>query len=51
MSTPQDKEAFTLTAVCIAFSIVTHSSTDVPLARLFQVDDLAATDGPAARPG
>ncbi|WP_338900583.1 hypothetical protein WBG99_02070 [Streptomyces sp. TG1A-60] len=25
-----------------AFSIVAHSSTDVPIARLFHVDDLAA---------
>ncbi|MFI5808537.1 cation:proton antiporter [Streptomyces sp. NPDC051561] len=37
---PQGEEAFTLIAVCIAFSIVAHSSTDVPLARLFDVDDL-----------
>ncbi|GAA2973312.1 cation:proton antiporter [Streptomyces enissocaesilis] len=38
---PQSEEAFTLIAVCIAFSIVAHSSTDVPIARLFDVDDLA----------
>ncbi|WP_093804335.1 sodium:proton antiporter [Streptomyces sp. Wb2n-11] len=38
---PQGEEAFTLIAVCIAFSIIAHSSTDVPIARLFDVDDLA----------
>ncbi|GEC08922.1 peptidase [Streptomyces spinoverrucosus] len=38
---PQAEEAFTLIAVCIAFSIVAHSSTDVPIARAFDVDDLA----------
>ncbi|MGW1506454.1 hypothetical protein ACWCQW_49905 [Streptomyces mirabilis] len=27
---PQDEEAFTLVAVCIAFSIIAHGSTDVP---------------------
>nr|WP_234544886.1 cation:proton antiporter [Streptomyces shenzhenensis] len=30
----------TLIAVCIAFSIVAHSSTDVPIARMFDVEDL-----------
>ncbi|MDX3632116.1 cation:proton antiporter [Streptomyces europaeiscabiei] len=44
---PQGKEAFTLIAVCIAFSIIAHSSTDVPIARLFHVDDLAGI--PAGR--
>ncbi|MBO8193630.1 cation:proton antiporter [Streptomyces oryzae] len=34
---PYGEEAFTLIAVCIAFSIVAHSSTDVPIARLFHV--------------
>ncbi|WP_019074950.1 cation:proton antiporter [Streptomyces hokutonensis] len=43
---PQAEEAFTLIAVCIAFSIIAHSSTDVPIARAFDVDDLA---GIAAR--
>ncbi|HLL37487.1 MAG TPA: cation:proton antiporter [Streptomyces sp.] len=38
---PQGEEAYTLIAVCIAFSIVAHSSTDVPIARIFHVDDLA----------
>lgn len=38
---PQAEEAFTLIAVCIAFSIIAHSSTDVPIARAFDVGDLA----------
>ncbi|MGW3423664.1 cation:proton antiporter [Streptomyces phaeochromogenes] len=38
---PQAEAAFTLIAVCIAFSIIAHSSTDVPIARAFDVDDLA----------
>lgn len=37
---PQAEEAFTLIAVCIAFSIIAHSSTDVPIARAFDVEDL-----------
>ncbi|MGW4078637.1 cation:proton antiporter domain-containing protein, partial [Streptomyces asiaticus] len=37
---PQGQEAYTLIAVCIAFSIAAHSSTDVPVARLFDVEDL-----------
>lgn len=37
---PQGEEAFTLIAVCIAFSIIAHSSTDVPIARMFDVEDL-----------
>ncbi|MGW4054323.1 cation:proton antiporter [Streptomyces sp. NPDC004779] len=40
---PQGQEAYTLIAVCIAFSIIAHSSTDVPIARLFHVDDLVDT--------
>ncbi|KUH40394.1 MULTISPECIES: cation:proton antiporter [Streptomyces] len=53
---PQGEEAYTLIAVCIAFSIVAHSSTDVPIARLFEVDDLAGIpggedDAPAERTG
>ncbi|MFJ3160832.1 cation:proton antiporter [Streptomyces kanasensis] len=53
---PQGEEAYTLIAVCIAFSIVAHSSTDVPIARLFEVDDLAGIpdgedDAPAERKG
>lgn len=39
---PQGEAAYTLIAVCIAFSIIAHSSTDVPIARLFDVDDLEA---------
>ncbi|MET8468850.1 cation:proton antiporter [Streptomyces sp. NPDC006422] len=41
---PGGEEAFTLIAVCIAFSIVAHSSTDVPIARLFDVEELAGVD-------
>ncbi|MBT2546474.1 cation:proton antiporter [Streptomyces sp. ISL-44] len=37
---PQAEEAYTLIAVCIAFSIIAHSSTDVPVARMFHVNDL-----------
>lgn len=40
---PQGQQAYTLIAVCIAFSIIAHSSTDVPIARLFHVDDLVDT--------
>lgn len=42
---PRGEEAFTLIAVCIAFSIVAHSSTDVPIARLFHVDELVGVPG------
>jgi sodium/hydrogen antiporter len=35
---PEAGEAFTLVAVSIAFSIVAHSSTDVPVARAFDVE-------------
>ncbi|MCD9904535.1 cation:proton antiporter, partial [Streptomyces sp. MT29] len=37
---PQGEEAFTLIAVTMAFSIVAHSSTDVPIARIFDVEEL-----------
>ncbi|WP_406400889.1 cation:proton antiporter [Streptomyces sp. NBC_00879] len=37
---PHGQEAYTLIAVCIAASIIAHSSTDVPIARLFHVEDL-----------
>jgi len=54
---PQGHRAYTLIAVCIAFSIVAHSSTDVPTARMFDVEDLVgipddetATQTPAANP-
>jgi NhaP-type Na+/H+ or K+/H+ antiporter len=43
---PNGEEAFTLIAVCIAFSIVAHSSTDVPVARMFHVDDLVGIPDP-----
>jgi sodium/hydrogen antiporter len=46
---PQGEEAFTLIAVCIAFSITAHSSTDVPIARMFDVEDLVGVpDGDEA---
>lgn len=38
---PQGQEAYTLIAICIAFSITAHSSTDHPIARLFHFDDFA----------
>ncbi|QPP06038.1 sodium:proton antiporter [Streptomyces bathyalis] len=37
---PHGQDVFTLVAVCIAFSIIAHSSTDVPIARLFCVEEL-----------
>nr|WP_206314403.1 cation:proton antiporter [Streptomyces coryli] len=40
---PQAEDAYTLIAVCIAFSIVAHSSTDVPVARLFHVEEFASS--------
>jgi NhaP-type Na+/H+ or K+/H+ antiporter len=46
---PQGEQAFTLIAVCIAFSIIAHSSTDVPMARLFDVESLAGVDGDDGR--
>ncbi|MEU2434323.1 cation:proton antiporter [Streptomyces sp. NPDC007861] len=52
---PGGQQAYTLIAVCIAASIIAHSSTDVPIARLFHVEDLAGipADGErtASRPG
>ncbi|CAG6398094.1 cation:proton antiporter [Streptomyces cocklensis] len=48
---PHGEQAYTLIAVCIAFSIVAHSSTDVPIARMFDVEDLVGIpddDPPAA---
>ncbi len=38
---PEAEQAFALIAVCIAVSIVAHSSTDVPIARLFDVEEEA----------
>lgn len=48
---PHGKEAYTLIAVCIAFSIVAHSSTDVPIARMFDVEDLVGMPDGDASPG
>jgi NhaP-type Na+/H+ or K+/H+ antiporter len=52
---PQGEKAYTLIAVCIAFSIVAHSSTDVPIARMFDVEDLVGIpdddDHPTATAG
>ncbi|MCY0949076.1 cation:proton antiporter [Streptomyces sp. H27-S2] len=47
---PQGQEAYTLIAICIAFSIIAHSSTDVPIARLFHVDDLAGIPAGSPKP-
>ncbi|WP_431682787.1 cation:proton antiporter [Kitasatospora sp. KL5] len=51
---PQGQEAYTLIAVCIAVSIAVHSSSDVPVARLFDVEEpalpSAAEDGRTAAP-
>lgn len=47
---PQGQEAYTLIAVCIAFSIIAHSSTDVPIARLFHVDDLIEAGTTSRKP-
>lgn len=38
---PQAQQAYELVAVCIGLSIVAHSSTDVPVARLFNVEEIA----------
>ncbi|MDJ1137123.1 cation:proton antiporter [Streptomyces iconiensis] len=38
---PQGEEAFVLVAAVIAFSVVVHSTTDAPLARMFHVEELA----------
>ncbi|QKV96094.1 cation:proton antiporter [Streptomyces sp. NA02950] len=48
---PQGDRAYTVIAVCIAFSIAAHSSTDVPIARLFDVEDLAGIPDDDAVPG
>lgn len=42
---PYGEEAFTLIAVSIAFSIAAHSSSDVPVARMFDVQDIVGIDG------
>jgi NhaP-type Na+/H+ or K+/H+ antiporter len=49
---PRAEDVFTLIAVTIAFSIVAHSSTDVPIARVFDVEELAGIpdDGKGPRP-
>ena len=38
---PEAEQAYELVAVCIGLSIVAHSSTDVPVARLFDVEEFA----------
>jgi sodium/hydrogen antiporter len=52
---PEALDAFVLIAVCIAVSIVAHSSTDVPVAKLFDVEgQVPGTSGPprgSAPPG
>ncbi|MFG2533087.1 hypothetical protein [Streptomyces sp. NPDC048516] len=51
---PQAEPAFTLIAVCIAFSIIAHSSTDVPIVRALHVEEPAGVpavhDDVAPRP-
>lgn len=50
---PQGQQAYTLIAVCIAASIAVHSSSDVPVARLFHVEEPVlpspADDGDSTR--
>lgn len=38
---PRARDAYELIAVCIGLSIVAHSSTDVPVAKLFDVEEFA----------
>ncbi|MGI3786354.1 MAG: cation:proton antiporter [Janthinobacterium lividum] len=38
---PRAQDAYELVAVCIGLSIVAHSSTDVPVAKLFNVEEFA----------
>lgn len=38
---PMAQDAYELVAVCIGLSIVAHSSTDVPVAKLFNVEEFA----------
>lgn len=47
---PHGEDAYTVIAVCIAFSIVAHSSTDVPVARAFDVEDLVGIPDDDAAP-
>lgn len=42
---PQGDRVFDLVAVTIALSIILHSSSDVPIARLFHVERLAGVEG------
>ena len=42
---PQAQDAYELIAVCIGLSIVAHSSTDVPVAKLFDVEEIAGVPG------
>lgn len=47
---PQAVDAYELIAVCIGLSIVAHSSTDVPVARLFSVEEIAGVPDDRKRP-
>ena len=46
---PQAQQAYELVAVCIGLSIIAHSSTDVPVARLFHVEKIAGLPEDEAR--
>ncbi len=50
---PQAQEVYQLVAVSIGLSIIAHSSTDVPVARLFDVEEIAGLpdDHKSKRPG
>ncbi len=48
---PEAQAAFTLIAICIAVSIVAHSSTDVPIARMFDVEEEAGIPEPRHEDG
>lgn len=47
---PQGDRVFDLVAVTIALSIILHSSSDVPIARLFHVERLAGVEGAESGP-
>lgn len=48
---PQAMGAYELIAVCIGLSIVAHSSTDVPVAKLFNVEHIAGVPDDRAASG
>ncbi len=48
---PQAQQAYELIAVCIGLSIIAHSSTDVPVARLFNVEEIAGMPDGKQAPG